>query len=116
MGRIHRYGQQHDPVVIVNLVAGKTREGSVLLALLEKLETIRIQLHSGKVFDVIGRLFQDVSLRTYMERIGTGEDAETVGKELAGTLTKEQVEALAARERRLYGDGGEGIPAPPPLP
>ena len=30
MGRIHRYGQKHDPVAIVNLVAGKTREGRVL--------------------------------------------------------------------------------------
>ena len=29
MGRIHRYGQQHD-VRVVNLVAGGTREGRVL--------------------------------------------------------------------------------------
>ena len=28
MGRIHRYGQSHDPVVIVNLVAASTREGT----------------------------------------------------------------------------------------
>ena len=27
MGRIHRYGQQRDPVVIINLVAAATREG-----------------------------------------------------------------------------------------
>ena len=27
MGRIHRYGQQRDPVIIVNLIAGETREG-----------------------------------------------------------------------------------------
>ena len=39
MGRIHRYGQRHDPVVIINLVAGKTREGRVIKVLLEKLET-----------------------------------------------------------------------------
>jgi SNF2 family DNA or RNA helicase len=25
MGRIHRYGQQHDPVIIVNLISGKNR-------------------------------------------------------------------------------------------
>src|SRR5207245_2159181 len=37
LGRIHRYGQRHDPVRIVNLLAGKTREGRVLEALLEKL-------------------------------------------------------------------------------
>ena len=27
MGRIHRYGQKHDPVIIINLVAPATREG-----------------------------------------------------------------------------------------
>ena len=36
MGRIHRYGQEHDPVVIVNLVAGSTREGRVMKTLLDK--------------------------------------------------------------------------------
>lgn len=41
MGRLHRYGQRHDPVVILNLVAGETREGSVLKTLLDKLELIR---------------------------------------------------------------------------
>ena len=61
MGRIHRYGQQHDPVVIVNLVAGETREGRVLKTLLDKLELIRRRLNSDKVFDVVGRLFQDAS-------------------------------------------------------
>ena len=40
MGRIHRYGQKHDPVVIMNLVAPSTREGKVLKVLLDKLEKI----------------------------------------------------------------------------
>ena len=40
MGRIHRYKQMHDPVYIINLVAGKTREGRVMKTLLEKLERI----------------------------------------------------------------------------
>jgi SNF2 family DNA or RNA helicase len=61
MGRIHRYGQRHDPVIILNLVAGKTREGRVLKTLLEKLERIRRELGSDKVFDVIGRLFGNYS-------------------------------------------------------
>ncbi|MGD9727657.1 MAG: helicase-related protein, partial [Nitrospiraceae bacterium] len=38
MGRIHRYLQKHDPVVILNLVAPSTREGKVLKVLLDKLE------------------------------------------------------------------------------
>ena len=67
MGRIHRYKQAHDPVVILNLVAGKTREGRVLKTLLDKLERIRKELNSDKVFDVVGRLFEGVSLRAYME-------------------------------------------------
>ena len=50
MGRIHRYGQEHDPVIIVNLVAGGTREGRVMKTLLDKLEAIRRQLRSDKVF------------------------------------------------------------------
>ena len=58
MGRIHRYGQKHDPVVIVNLVSAGTREGRVLKTLLDKLEAIRKQLSSDKVFDVVGRLFE----------------------------------------------------------
>ncbi len=36
MGRIHRYGQKRDRVAIVNLVAGKTREGRVIKTLLDQ--------------------------------------------------------------------------------
>jgi superfamily II DNA or RNA helicase/DNA-binding XRE family transcriptional regulator len=106
MGRIHRYGQKHDPVHIVNLVAPKTREGLVIETLLNKLEAIRDSLGSEKVFDSIGRLFEGVSLKTYMER-AVVEGAGTVAHDLDGRLTKEQVEALAAKERMLYGDGGD---------
>jgi predicted RNA binding protein with dsRBD fold (UPF0201 family) len=106
MGRIHRYGQKHDPVQIVNLVAPKTREGMVIQTLLHKLETIRESLGSEKVFDSIGRLFEGVSLKTYMEQTIT-DDPEAVAHSLEGCLTKEQVEALDAKERMLYGDGGD---------
>lgn len=107
MGRIHRYGQQHDPVVILNLVSAETREGRVLKTLLEKLQRIREQLRSDKVFDVIGRVFSDISIKDYMERLVTGDDADAVSEELGGRLTAEQVEAIAQQERRLYGDGGD---------
>ena len=106
MGRIHRYGQKHDPVVIVNLVAGNTREGRVLKTLLDKLEAIRRQLQSDKVFDVVGRLFEGLSIRDYLERAVTG-DAVAVAEQLEGSLTEEQVRALAQRERVLFGEGGE---------
>jgi SNF2 family DNA or RNA helicase len=106
MGRIHRYGQKHDPVCIINLVAGETREGRVMATLLEKLEHIRKELGSDKVFDVIGRLFEGVSLREYMEQVAITDDEAAVEQRISGTLTKEQVRALQERERSLFGDGG----------
>ena len=106
MGRIHRYGQAHDPVQIINLVAPKTREGLVIQTLLQKLTAIRDRLGSEKVFDSIGRLFEGVSLKTYMER-ALDEGAASVARDLDGHLTEEQVEALAATDRMLYGTGGD---------
>lgn len=106
MGRIHRYGQAHDPVIILNLVAPTTREGRVLKTLLDKLEKIRKQLKSDKVFDSIGRIFSDVSIKQYME-MAIVEGPERVAEELEGKLTKEQVVAIADQERRLFGAGGD---------
>ncbi|MCR5259562.1 MAG: SWF/SNF helicase family protein, partial [Desulfovibrio sp.] len=54
MGRVHRYGQKHDPVLLFNMVAPDTREGRVLETLLEKLQKIRDSLNSDKVFDCVG--------------------------------------------------------------
>ena len=104
MGRIHRYGQRHDPVVIVNLVAGETREGRVLTTLLDKLEAIRNELQSDKVFDVVGRLFENVSLKAYLEMAAT-EGAGAAVDGIGGLLTAGQVRALADRERALFGGG-----------
>jgi len=106
MGRIHRYGQKHDPVVILNLVAPATREGHVVKILLDKLEAIRKELKSDKVYDVIGRVFQGVSITQYMEQ-ALAEGPDVVTRRIEGYLTKEQIEAIAARERVLYGTGGD---------
>src|SRR5262249_32278331 len=106
MGRIHRYGQKHDPVVIMNLVAPSTREGRVLKVLLEKLEKIRKQLRSDKVYDSIGRIFSEFSIRRYME-IAITEGGAAAIDALEGQLTKEQVKGILDRERAVYGDGGE---------
>jgi superfamily II DNA or RNA helicase len=105
MGRIHRYGQKRDPVIIVNLIAGQTREGRVLKILLEKLELIRKQLRSDKVFDVVGRLFQNVSLQAYLEMASTEAGACAAIEGIDGLLTTEQVRALDERERALFGGG-----------
>ena len=106
MGRIHRYGQAHDPVIILNLVAGGTREGRVMKTLLDKLESIRKELKSDKVFDVIGRLFEGISMKDYLDQAVTGGESEAISR-LDGTLTQEQVLALRDKERSLYGEGGE---------
>jgi superfamily II DNA or RNA helicase len=106
MGRIHRYKQEHE-VRIINLVAGKTREGRVLRTLLEKLEAIRKALKSDKVFDVIGRLFEGVSLREYLEQSLTEHGALESEHTIEGKLTPEQVKAFEEWERKLYGEGGE---------
>ena len=105
LGRIHRYGQQRDEVVMINLVSGSTREGQVLKTLLEKLEIIRKQMGSDKVFDVVGRLFEEVSIREYLEQ--ALEDPDAAASRLAGSLTEEQVRAIQERERALYGEGGD---------
>jgi hypothetical protein len=48
-----------------------------------------------------------VSLKEYMEQAVTEEEADAVQRRIEGTLTKEQVEALRARERSLFGEGGD---------
>ncbi len=105
MGRIHRYGQKRDPVVIVNLVAGETREGRVIGAVLEKLETIRQRLGSDKVFDVVGRLLPEVSLRSYLERAATEEGEREALREIGEALSGERLRSNEERERSLYGAG-----------
>ena len=99
MGRIHRYGQKHDPVVITNLVAGETREGRVLKTLLDKLERMRGALSTDKVFDVVGRLFENVSLKQYIERATTDEGMAAAIEGIEGALTEEQFRAIEQRSR-----------------
>lgn len=116
MGRIHRYGQKRDRVAIINLVAGKTREGRVIKTLLDKLEEIRKQLGSDKVFDVVGRIFEGLSITEYIQRaVESDSAADKEALELAGELTVEQVRAIAAREESLYGQGGEVVADLPKL-
>ena len=106
MGRIHRYGQRHD-VQVFNLVAGGTHEGRVLRVLLDKLDAIRRELRSDKVFDVIGRLFENRSLREHMAEALTDEGERRVVEHVASRLTAGRVDAVADAETRVYGRGGE---------
>lgn len=60
-GRIHRIGQTNT-CHLWNLIARETREGDVFARLFEKLEVERAAL-GGRVFDILGELFEEKSLR-----------------------------------------------------
>lgn len=60
-GRIHRIGQT-EVCHLWNLVAADTREGEVYARLLEKLEAAREAL-GGRVYDVLGELFEGTALK-----------------------------------------------------
>jgi len=74
-GRIHRIGQT-EVCHLWNLVAADTREGEVYARLLEKLETARDAL-GGRVYDVLGELFEGAPLRDLLfEAIQYGEQED----------------------------------------
>jgi len=99
MGRVHRYKQEH-PVLLLNVVAAKTCEGRVLKVLLDKLQLIREELGSDKVFDVIGDRFSQRSLQELIfQAVVEGREDETVA-ELDRTLTREQFEHTLDQQRR----------------
>lgn len=60
-GRIHRIGQT-ETCYLWNMVALGTREGDVFKRLFDKLKIQRADL-GGRVFDVLGEVFQDRSLK-----------------------------------------------------
>lgn len=71
-GRIHRIGQT-EVCHLWNLVAKDTREGEVYARLLEKLEAAREAL-GGRVYDVLGELFEERALKDLLfEAIQYGE-------------------------------------------
>ena len=71
-GRIHRIGQP-EVCHLWNLVARETREGDVYHRLLEKLEVESAAL-KGRVFDILGEVFEETSLKDLlMEAIRYGD-------------------------------------------
>src|SRR6266571_2571930 len=60
-GRIHRIHQQ-EVCHLWNLVAKETREGEVFFRLLEKL-TVESDALNGRVFDILGEVFEGTSLK-----------------------------------------------------
>jgi superfamily II DNA or RNA helicase len=78
-GRIHRIGQT-EVCHLWNLVAKETREGDVYHRLLEKLQ-IESDALKGRVFDILGDVFEGVSLKDLlMQAIRYGDSPEVRAK------------------------------------
>src|SRR5690606_33380027 len=109
-GRIHRIGQT-EVCHLWNLIAGETRERQVYARLLEKLETARETL-GGKVYDVLGELFEARALRDmFMEAIRYGERPdvrERLFKAIDGAVDRKRIEEVVARSKLTK----EGLDAP----
>jgi superfamily II DNA or RNA helicase len=105
MGRIHRYGQIND-CLILNFVAENTREGRVLEKLLDKLEKISDALGRDHVFDVVGELlppneierqFRDMYTRNQSEDVITSRIVDQVDIEKIKKISESTLEGLAKR-------------------
>ena len=78
-GRIHRIGQT-EVCHLWNLVAKETREGDVYHRLLKKLEVENVAL-KGRVFDILGEVFEEISLKNLlMDAITYSDLPETRAK------------------------------------
>jgi len=119
MGRIHRYGQTRD-CLILNFVAHNTREGRVLQKLLERLMEIRKDLGTDQVFDVVGEVFpanqlermlRELYARQTSEKEITNRIAQQVDVERIRHITESALEGLAKREINLVALTGRSIEA-----
>ncbi|MBF0340195.1 MAG: DUF3883 domain-containing protein [Magnetococcales bacterium] len=112
-GRIHRIGQT-EVCHLWNMVAAETREGDVFHRLLEKLEVERAAL-GGRVFDILGEVFEEKSLKDLLiEAIRYGDDPEVRSRllrKVEGALDTQHLEEIIKRnalceevmdERRLF--------------
>jgi SNF2 family DNA or RNA helicase len=99
MGRIHRYGQKQD-VVVFNMVAQNTREGSVLQRLLEKLDLIREQMGDDRVYDVISDVFENVRLDDIINATFNGDEndySSSIERQLTTDNVAEKISEMKER-------------------
>jgi superfamily II DNA or RNA helicase len=98
-GRIHRIGQT-EVCHLWNMVAAETREGDVFQRLFEKLEIER-QALGGRVFDILGEVFEDKSLKDLLiEAVRYGEDPQVRARlitKVEGILNTEHLEKIIKR-------------------
>jgi superfamily II DNA or RNA helicase len=105
-GRIHRIGQT-EVCHLWNLVAADTREGDVYRRLLDKIEEARSAL-GGRVYDVLGQLFEGRSLKDLLvEAIRYGERDDVKAKLFEAVdhaVDRDAIDRLVA-ERKLTSEG-----------
>lgn len=98
-GRIHRIGQT-EVCHLWNIVAAETREGEVFKKLFDKIE-IEKEALGGKVFDVLGEAFDNISLKDLLvDAIRYGEAPETKAKMnevIDGALDAEHLKEILRR-------------------
>ncbi|PKG93147.1 helicase-related protein [Paraglaciecola sp. MB-3u-78] len=98
-GRIHRIGQT-EVCHLWNLVASETREGEVFQKLFDKIEIEKKAL-GGKVFDILGEAFDNISLKELLvQAIRYGEDPKTKAKMnevIEGALDSEHLKEIIKR-------------------
>ena len=98
-GRIHRIGQT-EVCHLWNIVANETREGAVFQKLFDKLEVEKEAL-GGRVFDVLGEAFDNVSLKDLLvEAIRYGEQPEVrarLNQQIEGVLDTEHLKEIMRR-------------------
>jgi superfamily II DNA or RNA helicase len=122
MGRIHRYGQEKD-CLILNFVATNTREGRVLDKLLERIRQIEDDLdpqRTGKVFNVLGDVFsanqlekmiREMYLHNQTEDTIKSRIVEEIDPDRFRQITDSTLEGLAKRELNLSAIVGKSAEA-----
>ena len=98
-GRIHRIGQV-EVCHLWNLVAKETREGDVYHRLLQKLENESDAL-KGRVFDILGEVFEETSLKDLLiQAIRYGDKPEVrarLTKKIDQALDRDHLKSLLNR-------------------
>lgn len=122
MGRIHRYGQERD-CLIINFVSTNTREGRVLQKLFDRLRAIESDLdpaRTGKIFNVLGDLFpanrlermvREMYAHNLTEDVIKDRIVQEVDPDRFRSITNSALEGLARRELNLSAIVGKSAEA-----
>ncbi|WP_368658428.1 helicase-related protein [Metabacillus halosaccharovorans] len=112
MGRIHRIGQKNE-VFVFNLVAKNTREGDVLVRLLDKMEQMRTDLGQDQVYDFIGEVLEEnnIDLSHLMEEAISGrENLDELIAQMERTLSEEHERLLELAKQERLDDSSFDLP------